>query len=236
MEKVTFFERITAEDKVVTNPKQSDNSLRVLGWLAIVLGISVVAVGTSIYRQDWFQSISASATYYGTAYILPFVLGGMSVYFWGYRGYAQIDRIFAKIMAVGAFITAVFPCKTPYNEGEAQIGLLGLSPDVSGILHGIGALLLFLFLASWIFFLFTKTGKKTIKPRKKLRNRVFVAAALVMFAGINFCIAGFVFYMLDLFDPQSSFPFVFWGELIILIPAGFAILVKAGDVPWLNDK
>ncbi|MDR0795221.1 MAG: hypothetical protein LBE79_04095 [Tannerella sp.] len=236
MDKVTFFERITAEDKEVQNPKRSDNSLRVLGWLAIVLGIAVVAVGTSIYRQDWFQSISASATYYGTAYILPFVLGGMSVYFWGYRGYARIDRIFAKIMSAGAFITAVFPCKTPYNEGETQIGLLGFSPDVSGILHGIGALILFLFLALWIFFLFTKTGKEVIKPRKKLRNRVFVAAAWVMFTGINFCIAGFVFYRLAMFNPQSSFPFVFWGELIILIPAGFAILVKAGDVPWLNDK
>ena len=236
MERENFFERLTAEDKVVQNPKQSDNSLRVLAWLAIALGIAVVAIGSLIYRQDWFQSISASATYFGTAYILPFVLGGMSVYFWGYRGYAQIDRLFAKTMSVGAFLTAVFPCKTPYNSGEDKIGLLGFSPEVSNIFHGIGAIMLFLFLASWIFFLFRKTGKKAINPKKKLRNRVFFIAATVMFVGIICCVTGFVFYILDLFDPQSSFPFVFWGEIIVLIPAGFAILVKAGDVPWLNDK
>jgi ABC-type Na+ efflux pump permease subunit len=153
----------------------------------------------------------------------------MAVYFWGYRGYAQIDRLFAKVMAVAAFVTAVFQCKTPYNCCNDQTGLLGFSPNVSNVFHSAGALMLFLFLALWIYFLFTKTGNETITPRKKLRNRVFVAAALVMFAGI-------IFYILNLLNPQSSFPFVFFGEIIILIPAGFAILVKAGDVPWLNDK
>ncbi|MDR2651439.1 MAG: hypothetical protein LBC68_03875 [Prevotellaceae bacterium] len=224
-----FFKRITADDDMVQNPKRSDNSLRVLGWLAIALGIAVVVIGSLVYRQDFFKSISASATYFGTAYILPFVLGGMAVYFWGYRGYAQIDRLFAKVMAVAAFMTAFFQCKTLYNCCEIKIGLLGFSPNVSNIFHSIGALILFLFLALWIYFLFTKTGSETVTPRKKLRNRVFVATALVMLAGI-------IFYILNLFYPQSSFPFVFFGEIIILIPAGFAILVKAGDVPWLNDK
>lgn len=230
-----FLKRITAEDNVVKNPKQSDNSLRVLGWLAIALGFAVILIGSLVYRQDFFKSISASATYFGTAYILPFVLGGMAVYFWGYRGYAQIDRLFAKIMAAAAFVTAVFQCKTPYNCCQEQVGLLGFSPDISNIFHSIGALTLFFFLACWIYFLFTKTGIKEVTEKKKLRNRVFVVSALVMFAGIIFCIAGFVFYVLKLFNPESSFPFVFWGEIIVLIPAGFAILVKAGDVPWFND-
>jgi hypothetical protein len=65
--------------------KSSSNSLRVLGWLAVSLGFVEIAVGVGIYGQRWFGSISAGASFYGTAYILPFVLGGMAVYFWGYR-------------------------------------------------------------------------------------------------------------------------------------------------------
>ena len=223
-----FFVRITTDDTVIRNPKQSDNSLRVLGWLAIVLGIVVVVIGTLIYRQDWFKSISASATYFGTAYILPFALGGMSVYFWGYQGYAQIDRLFAKVMSVAGFVTTVFQCKTSYNCFEDKIGLLGFSPDISNWLHIAGALTLFAFLALWIGFLFTKT-KGFTTPRKKTRNRVFISIAFIIAAGVVFCILGAC-------NPRSSFPFVFVGEIIILIPAGFAILVKAGDVSWLNDK
>jgi hypothetical protein len=41
--------------------KSSSNSLRVLGWLAVSLGFVEIAVGTMIYGQRWFGSISAGA-------------------------------------------------------------------------------------------------------------------------------------------------------------------------------
>ena len=224
-----FVKRLLEDDFKDKNPKQSDNSLRVLGWLAITLGVIVVVVGVLVYGQDWFRSISESATYYGTAYILPFILGGMTIYFLGYRGYAKIDRIFAKIMAAAAFVTSVFQCKTQYNISAGKIGLLGVSTDVSNLWHSVGAMTLFLFLACWIGFLFTRTKEGTVTPQKKVRKRVFAVIALIMLVGIGFVTCGMI-------CESSSFPFVFWGEIIILIPAGIAILTKAGSVPWLNDN
>ena len=225
----SFMKRLLEDDYKENNPKQSDNSLRVLGWLAITLGVIVVLVGVLVYGQDWFKSISESATYYGTAYILPFILGGMSIYFLGYRGYAQMDRIFAKIMAGAAFVTSVFQCKTQYNISEGKIGLLGVSNDVSNLWHSVGAITLFVFLALWIGFLFTRTKEGKMTPQKKVRKHVYIAITIVMIFGIGFVFAGMI-------CKSSSFPFVFWGEIIILIPAGIAILTKAGSVHWLNDK
>jgi hypothetical protein len=201
--------------------KSSGNSLRVLGWLAIALGFVEIAVGVGIYGQRWFGSISAGASFYGTAYMLPFVLGGMAVYFWGYHGYAPIDRLCAKVMSGAAFFTAMFQSKTGDNVHLEKIGLLGVSPCLSNTIHSVAAVVLFLTLIFWIGFLFT--GSKGVKTaEKKVRNTVYFISA-------GFMTVGMVCFILDCFGLfGEKFPLVWLEEVVILLPAGFAILVKSG--------
>jgi hypothetical protein len=201
--------------------KTSRNSLRVPGWLAITLGFAAIAVGVGIYGQRWFGSISASASFYGTAYILPFVLGGMAVYFRGYQGYAPADRRCTKTMAVAAFFTAMFQSKTPDNKHLDRTGLLGFPPSVSDLIHSIAAVVLFIALIVWIGFLFT--GSKGVKTReKKVRDMVYIVSAVFMAIGV-IC---FILERSGLLGEE--FPLIWLEEVIILIPAGIAILVKSG--------
>jgi peptidoglycan/LPS O-acetylase OafA/YrhL len=207
--------------------KSSSNSLHVLGWLAITLGFVEIAVGVGIYGQRWFGSISAGASFYGTAYILPFVLGGMAVYLWGYHGYAPVDRLCAKVMSVAAFFTAMFQSKTGDNVHLEKIGLLGVSPGLSNVIHSVAAVVLFLTLILWIGFLFT--GSKGVKTDgKKVRNMLYVISA-------GFMTVGTVCFILDCFGfLGEKFPLVWLEEVVILLPAGFAILVKSGM--WFGDN
>jgi hypothetical protein len=220
-----YLQKLLADD-YCNNPlhdvaKTSRNSLRILGWLAITLGFVAIAVGVGIYGQRWFASISASASFYGTAYILPFVLGGMAVYFWGYQGYAPADRLCTKTMAVAAFFTAMFQSKTPDNEHLDRTGLLGFPPPVSDLIHSIAAVVLFVALIVWIGFLFT--GSKGVKTHgKKVRDMIYTVSAGFMTVGVICFIAERSGLL------GEKFPLIWLEEVIILIPAGIAILVKSG--------
>lgn len=206
--------------------KSSHNSLRILGFMGLLLGFLVVLIGTLFYNQSFFTSISASATYYGTMYILPFVLGGISVYFWGYQGYDEKDRICTKIMSVAAFLTAMFQCKSIYNVQEFQIGLLALPPFYSGIIHSVSAAALFITLIIWIGFLFRKSsGQPT--AQKGHRNKIYSISACAMFIGTLLFFFGF-------YKASDKFPIIWLAEVIILIPASLAILIKSGAL--LKDK
>jgi hypothetical protein len=225
--------------------KISANQLRLLGWLAITLGFAVVAVGRGVYGQGWFGSISESANFQGTAYILPFVLGGMAVFFWGYDGYDHTDMVLAKIMATSALFTAVFPCDDGVETADA-IGVLGLPPAISDAVHSVAAVVLFLSLAVWIGLLFTSTGDKKLLTKlllrlgfesdteatrmKILRNRIYFSASILILSGITYVLldkSGFF---------ENDFPAIWLVEVAMLIVVGFALLVKAGDVWFLNDR
>jgi peptidoglycan/LPS O-acetylase OafA/YrhL len=223
--KKEFFTKFTSEYPIDENTaKSSSNSLRVLGWLAIALGLVVILIGRTIYGVSWFTSISASATYYGTAYILPFVLGGMSVYFWGYCGYTPLDRVCTKIMSLAAFLVAMFQCHSEFNNCLHKTGLLGLSPTCSNIVHTAAAVVLFATLIIWIgvFFRKTHTDRSRMSRRKRQRNIVYLIASHLMFAGL-------IFTVLDLCGLlKINLPLVWLWEELILLPAGIAILIKSG--------
>ena len=206
--------------------KSSHNSLKVLGYMGLSLGIFVVFIGTLFYKQNFFTSISESATYYGTMYILPFVMGGMSVYFWGYQGYDYKDRICTKIMSIAAFLTAMFQCKSVYNTDVCKVGIIGLTPFYSNIIHLISAAALFISLIFWIGYLFRKsTGKPTVQ--KCHRNLVYAITSIIMLIGT-------LLFFLGYYRTSDKFPIVWLAEVMILIPASFAILIKSGAL--LKDK
>ena len=212
---------------------ENEKSLRWLGCNAIVLGFIVMFSGMLIYGMDNpFTSISASANFYGTACLLPFVLGGMSIFFWNYRGYEPIDRITTKTMSIAAVFVALFQCSEFGGRcTPSRISLLGLPPEWSNAIHLISAITLFGALIFWLAFLFTKTTKgsswKKMTPTKRIRNIIYYFTGAFAFVGL-------IFTVLNL-AKITEVPYVWLWEEVILIPSGFALLVKSG-LPWFADK
>lgn len=211
-----------------SSSKMSYTSLITLGFVAMLIGIGVVLDGCLVYNLPFFTSISASATTgLMTGMLLPFGLGMMALFFFNYRGYDKTDEILAKIMAIGFTIVAMFPCSSIYTNGVESIGLLGLNPHSSNLIHSIGAVVGFASMAYWVGFQMTKgvmDEDKTVM--KKWRNAVYrICFTLICFGILWFAIG-------DMIYPGG--PNVWIAEEIILIPAGFACLVKGGGL--LKDK
>ena len=206
--------------------KSSYISMMFLAFLGFILGFGVILDGMLVYGFPFFTSISESATTGPeTGMILPFVLGGMAVFFAGYRGYDLADRICAKVMGLGAFGVAMQLCLSDYVLNYKKIGLLGLSPSNSNIIHSISALLLFGTMIYWVGCRFTKgVGDDDRTNMKKWRNHVYKTCALLSLFGVVFFVVGPVLGI------KTS---VFWSEEMILLPLSIAIFTKAGG--WLKD-
>jgi hypothetical protein len=212
--------------KSTQSSKSSYISMMFLAVLAFILGFAVTLDGMLVYDLPFFTSISESATTGPmTGMILPFVLGGMFVYFIGYRGYDKIDRICAKIMGIGAFGVAMQLCYSDYIKSFEKVGLFGLSPNVSNLIHSIAAILLFATMIYWVGCRFTKgVGDDNITHMKKRRNKIYKTCALASLAGVIFFIVG------PILEIKAS---VFISELLVLLPLSLAIFTKAGG--WLKD-
>lgn len=207
--------------------KSSYISMMFLAILAFILGVGVILDGMLVYNLPFFTSISESATTGAmTGMILPFVLGGMSIYFVGYRGYDLIDRICAKVMGLGAFGVAMQLCSSEYIAYYEKVGLLGLSPSTSNIVHSVSALLLFGTMIYWVGCRFTKgVGDDDRTNMKKHRNKVYKTCALLSLSGVLFFIVG------PMLGVKAS---VWIAEELILLPMAVAIFTKAGG--WLKDS
>jgi hypothetical protein len=91
--------------------------------------------------------------------------------------------------------------------------------------------LFFLILASFSFFLFTKTAKdKGPTRQKKKRNVIYRICGLVMVASLT---ATVIFMAIR--DDNSKFPFVFLGETIALVAFGISWLTK-GEAIYPDKK
>jgi hypothetical protein len=210
--------------------KDNQRSLRWLACCAMSLGFVVVFVGNIIYGIDVaFMSISASANFYGTSYLLPFVLGAMAIFFWDYIGYAQIDRVVTKTMSIAAILVALFPCNEFIELHEPlKMGFWGFPPFWSNLIHSIAAIVLFIALIYWILFLFTKTSKsRKMTKEKKRRNMCYRSGGIALTVIL-------IFLVLKSFLPIQIFS-VLVLEVILLFIVGFEILIKSG-LSWFKDK
>lgn len=210
----------------MNSEKSTYLSMMTLSILAFILGFGVVLDGMLVYNLPWFTSISESATTGPkTGMLLPFVLGAMCIFFIGYRGYDLGDRICAKLMALGAFGVAMQICTSEYLNGFNKVGLLGLDPSKSNIVHSVSAFLLFGTMIYWVGCRFTK-GVLDDEPTdmKRWRNRLYRTTALIALVGVIFLPIG---SMLGFKEA------VFVSEEIILLPLAISIFTKAGG--WLKD-
>ena len=197
---------------------RSDKHLRnAVGWIGILLPIILMHGEFIIYGGDYIlDSISG---YYHTGMRDVFVgaLCAVALYLFFYTGYDKWDNWAGNLAGFLALGVAWFPTT---KEGPI---------DTIGIVHLIFAILFFLTLAGFSYFLFTKEGD-TPKQRKIIRKRIYKVCAYVMVG----CLAAILIYILFIQDNNSNSSFIFWAETFALIAFGVSWLTKGRTI--YSDK
>ncbi len=173
--------------------------------LPVVMGIGILS-GTC-----FFQSISHFyyAQFLGGVFVAALIIIG--TFLLAYRGESKAETLLATIAGFSAFAIALFPtdgrgCEDLQYAGRIladQINVSSASNAVTiapatelgqffelfpaaGILHFASALALFLFLAFYSFFIFTRVIDEqrrkdgTITEVKKLRNKIYIGSGIVI--------------------------------------------------------
>lgn len=208
--------------------------LIIMGFVAVLIGPLVLALTTFVYGLPFLGSISESATIANqVAPVLPFCLGMLAIFALSYsKVYAydnKLDKVLPFLMFIGFTLVAAQMCNSDYIIQE-RIGVFGLTPFLSNIVHSIGALLGFGSLILWVLLCFTESDK-TIEeqtPEKRIRNKLYYSMGILM----SFSIILFLLNIIGAFKPE--FPIIFVTEVIILTLGGIACMVKGGL--FLKDK
>jgi hypothetical protein len=198
---------------------------RVVGIIAVSLP-PVVALGNLAFGGEMKGSISA---YYYTRMGNVFVgsLCALAVFFLSYNykplpGF-ELDHLLARFASAAAVGVALFP--TTSDAANASGG-----EKTVAVVHLICAGTLFLLLAFFSLFLFTKSDEsKPMSDQKRRRNLVYRTCGIIITAAI--VLVG----VSNIVTPPSSLHSLFWLETIAVIAFGVSWLVKGGFLGILAD-
>jgi hypothetical protein len=202
----------------------------VLSYLSLRQAVGVLGVALPIVLlvgAGWRPSIS---DYYGSGMrdVFVGVLFAIAVFLYSYVGYEEwpdkkpyqpLDNTASTMACIFALGVALFPVTS--------------ESDLVRIVHLLAAAALFLTLAYFSLFLFTKTKETgTPRPEKRARNRVYVVCGVVMLA----CIGLIAVYSLFLQGTGiGDLRPVFWLETLALWAFGVSWFVKGEGLKPLND-
>ena len=193
--------------------------------LPVVLPIGVFILGSEAGFQD---SISA---YHGTIMRGVFVgiLFSIGLFLYSYKGYSRrdsdgpyqpSDNVAGNLACVFALGVALFPI----TSGSSFVRTV----------HFVAATAMFLTLAYFSYYLFTKTGEgETPEGKKKTRNNLYEWCGRVIVACIVL-IAVFSWFLDD--SSLASVNPVYWLETLALWTFGLAWFVKGEGLKQLNDR
>ena len=204
-----------------------------MGFIAIFIGPIVLFTTSVTYGLRFPNSISETGTIANrVGAILPFCLGALALFSLTYAivyAYDKMDKIFTFGMAFGFTVVAMQMCSSMYIE-VTRVGLLGVSPQVSNILHIIGAVFGFGSMISWIMLCFRKSDKrKDLQTKEKhTRNKIYFYFGIAMVLSLGL----FVLNSVGAFG--DGFPVVFVAECAMLLFGGLACLIKGGLI--LKDE
>jgi hypothetical protein len=195
---------------------------RVVGILGVALPIILMLWGFALLGSLEIKSSLSEYYELDTRDAFVGILFALACFFFAYKGPEFIDDIAGDLACLFAFGVALFPIGGEYWQG---------------VVHLACALALFLVLAFFSLFLFTKSGgQKT--PRKKIRNRIYIACGVTMLV----CIALIGIYNGFLKDTSvAAVKPVFWLESLALWAFGISWFIKgdtlvkdAGDLGCLR--
>lgn len=220
---------------------------KAIGWLALGLPFAL-AVGEDLRDRTLPQRVadralvetSISAYFHtGMRDVFVGILCAIAVFLLCYKGYERRDEIAAGVAGFSVLLVALFPTPETSREGPGAVrsvtlfsGAMDPDPALVGTLHFVSAAVFFVTLAVMSLFLFTKSDQPVPTPRKRHRNRVYVACGVVILACIALIVAGKLFFS-DEWGRRTSF--MFWLESVAVIAFGISWLVKGevvlGDNP-----
>lgn len=211
-----------------TKNNMYNRQLFIMGLLAIIIAPLVLFDTVIVYKLPFLNSISESGTIANqTSPILPIILGALAIFGLSYKSKwnSRGDTLCTKVMAIGFLFVAMQMCGSDYVI-QNRVGVLGLSKEISNVVHSIGALIGFGALLIWQMFYFTKSGLNK-SPEKVKRNKVYYTCSALSIIGIAIFIAGSLFNL-----PH----YVFWAEFVLLTLAGISCIVKSEILPIFRDK
>jgi len=185
---------------------------KTLGILGVLLPVILL---TGSYVFGGYQEVqkSISAYYYtNMGNVLVGVLFTYGLFLFAYKGYGKIDNLAGNFGCVFALGVALFPC-------------LNDNPIIRQ-LHLVSASLLFLVLAFFSIFLFTKSKhKKPLPAKKKIRNRWYHACGYTILGSM--LLMGIYFIFLEESTPSlTKLKPIFWLESLALWAFGLSWIIK----------
>jgi len=184
---------------------------RVVGVLGVALPVVVAAWGFALCHCLRVQPSISDYYALRTRDAFVGILFTIGWFLFAYRGYERRDDVAGNLACVFALAVALFP-----NTGTR----------VERLVHFGAALALFLVLAYFSLFLFTRTGGAPTN-RKRMRNTVYRAcgiAILLCIAGIGLSYSVLSTQVFDAFHP------VFWLETVALWAFGLSWFVKGETI------
>ena len=190
---------------------------KAVGWIGILLPFVLMFGLKVLFGEDLIQPSMSHYYFTGMRDVFVGSLCAVALFLFFYSGYDWRDDWTGNLAGVFALGVAFFPT-TEYGPAEGI-----------GVWHFIFASLLFICLAFFSLFLFTKHGGSPSRE-KRIRNRIYIICGIVMLAIL---LAMFV-YLRWIQSGSSPGSFVFWGEAMALIAFGVSWLTKGGSL--YSDK
>lgn len=192
----------------------------ILPWIALVGAAIVAKANPQVIPDDFWETLSISATYYLTP-ALAGILTTASIVLICYKGYDWKDELITTISGVFGLMIVIFPCDC--SLAADPVGFFQLPVSISDKIHCASAILFFLLLAINSIFLFT-LGESDTK-QKRIRNIIYKVCGIGMFGTL---------FLLIL---PINFPAkIFTVEAIALTFFGVSWLVKGQIFGLFSDK
>jgi hypothetical protein len=215
----------TTEMQAKSSPDDmSDNAHRqLIGYIGLVLPLLLIFIVIGRDGLEPWKRLESISAYYYTGAVAAFVgmLVSLALFLFTYRGfknkYQKYDRWTAIIAAMAALVVAFFATKSP--DGVAALSWW--VPE-TGVLHYIGAIVLFSMFAVFALWLFRRTadgaqgkGTPAEEVAKKQRNSIYLICGLLILFAMGW--AGY-----NGFNGKS----IFWPESLALVAFAISWLVK----------
>ncbi len=195
---------------------------KLIGILGILLPFACLLGGSVFPHLPVMDSISA---YYHSNMqdVLVGLLVGVSLFLMTYKGYEKRDMFMAIASGIAGLGIAIFPCASRVDPTIA-VGVFEFRPPIAGWLHYGSSVLFFVLLGINSFFLFTLGDKANWTKRKSMRNWIYRACGLVIFASL--VTLGILTIILG--EELITMVWTFIFETVMLLAFGISWLVK-GD-------
>jgi hypothetical protein len=208
-----------------------------IGILGLLLPLSLVFI--SMIVDDCFEVQSSISAYYHTMSrdIFVGILCSLAFAFFAYRGYYEKfwfnDALIGNLSAIFALGVAFFPTSIGLNETSNCVPVC--NTDVSNVIHYTSAILLFICLAIFAIFQFTKTEEgyiffdgrwKRQTITKKYENLFYIFCGLLIV--LCLILAGlFMISSEEIKQKLSFFNPIFTLETVMIWAFSFAWLRKS---------